>query len=300
MSLGFFSTGEVYSLSCALLWATGVILFRISGQRVSPVALNLFKNSVGLLLLAITLPILGVPYLPTTATTGDWVALAVSGAVGIGVADTLFFASLNRLGAGGSAIVDSLYSPFVILSAFIYLHESIGWNVILSMVLMSAAILIGTWQPARSPRVGDRRATTTGIALGVAGVLLMSLGLVIVKPVLEHANAWWVTTVRLVAGVLFLTIQGALPKHRKQVLAILRPGPAWRVAVPAGIIGCYLAMITWIYGMKLTLASVASVLNQASTLFVVVLAAIFLKERITLRKGVAVAMAFGGAVLVSW
>ena len=77
-------------------------------------------------------------------------------------------------------------------------------------------------------------------------MFLMAIGLVVVKPVLEHANAWWVTTMRLVAGVAFLTIHGAMPKHRAAVLAILKPGPAWRIAVPAGIIGCYLAMITWI------------------------------------------------------
>lgn len=299
MSLGFFSAGELYSLSCAVIWAVGVILFRVSGERVSPVALNLFKNSVGLFLFLVTLPLIGVPYFPATTTT-DVLALVLSGVVGIGVADSLFFAALNRLGAANSAIVDCLYSPFVILCAFAYLHEPIGWQVLAAMALMTTAILVGTWQPRATGRSMDRRTVAAGVAYGVAGVLLMAIGLVIVKPVLEHANAWWVTTMRLVAGTAFLAIQGALPKHRAAVLAILRPGRAWRVAVPAGIIGCYLAMITWISGMQLTLASIAGVLNQSSTLFVVLLAAIFLKERLTLRKGVAVVMAFGGAVLVSW
>ena len=300
MSLGFFSAGELYSLSCAVIWAVGVILFRVSGESVSPVALNLFKNSVGLILFLVTLPIIGVPFFPATTTSTDVLALVLSGVVGIGVADSLFFAALNRLGAANSAIVDCLYSPFVILCAFAYLHEPIGWQVLVAMVLMTAAILVGTWQPGMTDRSKDRRTVLVGVAFGVAGVFLMAVGLVIVKPVLEHANAWWVTTMRLIAGTAFLAIQGALPRHRAAVVSILRPGRAWRVAVPAGVIGCYLAMITWISGMQLTLASIAGVLNQSSTLFVVLLAAIFLKERLTLRKGVAVVMAFGGAVLVSW
>jgi drug/metabolite transporter (DMT)-like permease len=299
MSLGFLSAGELYSLSCAFIWAIAVILFRVSGERTEPVALNLFKNAVGLLLFVVTLPLIGVPFLPDGTSTADLVALTISGVVGIGIADSLFFASLNRLGAGNTAIVDSLYSPFVILCAFVYLHEPIGAKVLASMALMTAAILVGTWEPSLPKGSEERKRVTAGILLGVLGVFLMAIGLVIVKPVLEHADAWWVATMRLVAGTAFLAIQGFLPRHRASVLAILRPSRAWRVAVPAGIIGCYLAMITWIAGMKLTLASIASVLNQTSTLFVVLFAAVVLKERLTWRRGAAVAMAFVGAVLVS-
>ncbi len=300
MSLGFLSAGELYSLSCAFIWAIAVILFRVSGERTEPVALNLFKNAVGLLLFVVTLPLIGVSFLPEGTSTADIVALTISGVVGIGIADSLFFASLNRLGAGNTAIVDSLYSPFVILCAFVYLHEPIGAKVLAAMALMTAAILVGTWEPSLPKGSEDRKRVTAGVLLGVLGLFLMAIGLVIVKPVLEHADAWWVATMRLVAGTAFLAIQGFLPRHRAGVLAILRPSRAWRVAVPAGIIGCYLAMITWIAGMKFTLASIASVLNQTSTLFVVLFAAVVLKERLTWRRGAAVAMAFVGAVLVSW
>lgn len=300
MTLGFLSAGELYSLSCALIWAVGVILFRIGGMRASPVALNLFKNSIGLGLFLVTLPLLGISYLPEDTTTADLVALAVSGVIGIGIADTLFFAGLNRLGAGNSAIVDSLYSPFVILCAFVYLHEPIGWRVLVAMALMTSAILIGTWEPSLPHEPGERKRVAAGVAFGLSGILLMAFGLVVAKPVLEHANAWWVSAARLVAGTAFLAVQGMLPKHRADVAATFRPSRAWRVTLPAGIIGCYLAMITWIAGMKLTLASIASVLNQTSTLFVVVLAAIFLKEKLTARKAAAVAIALVGAVLVSW
>ncbi len=300
VTLSFFSTGEFYSLFCALIWAVAVILFRISGQRTSPVALNLFKNSVGLLLFFVTLPLIGVPFLPSEATRADLIALAISGVLGIGIADSLFFASLNRLGAGNTAIVDSLYSPFVILCAFLYLQESIGWKVLVAMGLMTLAILLGTWEPSVPKSPEERRRLFTGIGLGIAGLLLMAFGLVVAKPVLEHANAWWVTTMRLLAGTAFLAVQGALPKYRADVIAAFRPSRAWRVNVPAAIIGCYLAMITWILGMKLTLASIASVLNQTSTLFVLLLAALFLKEKLTVRRSLAVLMAFVGAVLVSW
>ena len=44
----------------------------------------------------------------------DYLLVLVSGALGIGIADTLFFKCLNTLGAGLTAIIDCLYSPFTI------------------------------------------------------------------------------------------------------------------------------------------------------------------------------------------
>ena len=300
MSIGFLSAGELYALSCAVIWAVAVILFRKSGASIAPVALNFFKNVIGLALFVVTLPLLGVPFFPPSASLSDWISLIVSGVLGIALADSLFFASLNRLGAGNAAIVDCLYSPFVVLCAFLYLREPISSVVLLAMLLMTAAILVGTWQP-RSPRSpAERKRLVEGIALGAVGILLMAVGVVLAKPVLEHADGWWVTTMRLAAGVAFLAVQAATPRHRASVIDAFRPNRMWWISVPGGVIGCYFAMITWILGMKYTLASTASVLNQSSTLFVVLLAAVFLGERLTFRKGAAVGLAVVGAVIVSW
>ncbi|MCK5597260.1 MAG: DMT family transporter, partial [Candidatus Eisenbacteria sp.] len=79
----------------------------------------------------------------------------------------------------------------------------------------------------------------------------------------------------------------------------LRPSRSWRVAVPAAVLGGYVAMIVWVAGMKYTQASTASILNQTSAVFVLPLAAILLHERVTLRKLAAVAMAVGGVALVT-
>ncbi|MCU0694831.1 MAG: DMT family transporter [Polyangiaceae bacterium] len=261
-------------------------------------ALNLFKSTVGLAMFLVTLPMIGVPLQPAGATAADWMQLIVSGVLGIGVADTLFLASLNRLGAGTTAVVDGLYSPFVILCAWVYLGEPIGSAVLIAMALMIGAILLSTSFAAVRGRAPKQVAS--GIALGVAGIFLMSVGLVIAKPVLAHSDAWWVTTVRLAAGTIFLAIQATTRQNRADVVRTFRPSRTWRLTVPAGMIGCYLAMITWILGLKYTFASKASVLNQTSTVFVVLLAALFLKEQLTARRGLAVGLAMAGATLVTW
>ena len=292
--------GEIFSLGSALLWAVAVILFRQGGRHFPPVALNLFKDVVGLGLFLLTLPLLGIRFSPAATPAGDWLVLLPSGALGIGLSDTLFFASLNRLGAAGSAIVDSLYSPFVVLVAALFLHEPVGPGLLVAMALMVGAILLGTEGPAGAsvPHL-DRGQLWLGVGLGAMAMLLMACSVVIAKPVLARCDPWWATTVRLIGGVALLAVQvAARRQHRADVRRIFRPGPGWRVTLPAALVGSYLAMIVWIAGMKLTHASVASVLNQASTLFVLVLAALFLREPLYPRRVLAICMGFAAGVIV--
>ncbi len=300
MVFGVLGLGEFYSLLCAVVWAFAIILFRKSGERVSPIALNVFKTSFALGLFLVTLPLVGVPYWSSEIQLTTWFALFLSGAIGIGIADTMFFESLNRLGAANAAIVDCLYSPFVFMCAAIYLHEPMRLSVILALLLMVFAIVVGTWEPRSNPArlVMDRR-NIIGVVLGILAALFMAIGIVIAKPALASANAWWATTVRLTGGLAFLSVRGAVSSDRKHIIASLIPSRQWFTTVPAAVIGTYFALFLWISGMKLTFASVSSVLTQTSTIFVMIFAAIFLKERLTGRKIAAVCIAFVGVVFAA-
>jgi drug/metabolite transporter (DMT)-like permease len=132
----------------------------------------------------------------------------------------------------------------------------------------------------------------------VVSMALMAVGIVIAKPVLNQVDPWWAATVRVLGGTLFLAGQGLLPRHRPAVRACFRPSPVWRLTVPAAVIGAYVAMVIWVMGFKHTAAGIAGVLNQTSNIFVLILAALFLRERITARKVAAIALAFVGAVVV--
>jgi drug/metabolite transporter (DMT)-like permease len=58
-------------------------------------------------------------------------------------------------------------------------------------------------------------------------------------------------------------------------------------------------MICWIGGMKHVEVSVATTLNQLSTIFIFVLAIVFLKEPLTWRRTLAIGLAFCGGLLVA-
>ncbi|MBM4394904.1 MAG: DMT family transporter [Deltaproteobacteria bacterium] len=299
MGQAFPGFGEACSALCALVWAFAVILFRKSGDHFPPVVLNLFKGLVGLSMMLVTLPLVGVDYVPAGTTAGDWGILLLSGTLGIGVADSLFFASLNRIGAGRFAVIDSLYSPSVIFWSLLLLSEPLGPMLPVAVALMGAATVIGSWRPEEATRAHDRRDAWTGILLGVAAVVIMAFGIVLAKPALDRTDPWWATTVRLVGGVAFLAVQGMTPAHRAATLAALRPGPAWRVAIPGSVLGAWLSMLLWVFGMKYTYTTTASVLNQTTNMWVILLAAVFLREPLRARHYLAVALGFGAGWLAT-
>ena len=89
-----------------IIFLLGLVLatwgFLLLGPRRS-LGLNFFKSIVSIVLILGTMLVLRDPIFPKIPFK-NYGLLLLSGAVGIGAADTLLFASLNRLGAGLSGI----------------------------------------------------------------------------------------------------------------------------------------------------------------------------------------------------
>jgi len=117
--------GEFYALVCALLWASAVVLYKYIGDSLSANTLNLVKNIIGLSLLLPTALIFEGLALPALSLN-EWLIVIASGYFGIAVADTWYLQALRYLGAGRTAIVASLYSPFVVILSIIFLGEQLA------------------------------------------------------------------------------------------------------------------------------------------------------------------------------
>ncbi|MDD8025959.1 MAG: DMT family transporter [Acidobacteriota bacterium] len=288
--------GEILSIGAALTWAVALVLFRVVGRDVHPLAVNLFKNALGVILLVPTIILLGKPLLPALPFS-DYAVFIISGIIGIAVADTLVLASLNKLGAELLAIVDCAYSPFVIGLSFLFLGERMDavQSAGVALIVLAVLIISSRKSDARVPR----RDLVQGILLGVASVFLMAAGIVMVKPLLGRTPILWGTMIRLVGGGAAVAVFLAFHPRRREYLRPLGSAKTLALLVPGSIFATYLSNGFWLAGMRLTKASVASALNQLSTIFIFVLAAMFLKEKPTVRKLIAVALAFAGALLIS-
>ncbi len=287
--------GELFSLMSAVLWALAVIFFRKSGERVHPLALNSFKNFFAFILLIPTIYIFNESLLMRVPVRYYLIPI-LSGVIGIGIGDTLFLSSLNFLGAGLTSIVVCMYSPFVIALSILFLDEHLLPTQIVGAVLIILAILIAS---LKKKGEGTRpKRLWLGIFLGVLASVAMASGIVIVKPLLLSLPLLWVTEIRLLGGIIVLAVILGLIPDRVRVVNSLIKTKSWTYSITGALIGAYLAMVVWLAGMKYTQASIASVLNQTSTIFVFIFAGIILKEPISLRRILGIVLAFIGSLLV--
>ncbi len=295
MLTSFAYLGETNAILTAIIWACAVILFKKSGERVHPIGLNLFKDMLAIVLLLPTLWIFGETLLYDAPVSDYWILLA-SGALGIGISDTFFFMCLNRLGAGLTAIVDCFYSPFIIGLSILWLSESLTILQVMGTILIISAVLTAVERGGHSKI--SQRDLIKGILYGLLAMLTVAVSIVAVKPVLERSPLLWVSEIRLIGGVIMLILILLLHPQRRKILISVVSVERWGYTLSGSFVGAYVALVFWLGGMKFTQASTAAALNQTSSIFIFILAFLFLKEPITLRRTIGIILGVGGAFMV--
>lgn len=285
--------GELLSIAAAATWALGVILYRRLGVTLSPLGLNLLKNAlVAVLMLPTLLVVHGLAW-PGLALS-SWLIALLSGAIGIALADTLYFKALNELGAGRMGVIGNLFSPFVIVLSFVFLDERLAWLQVLGFVLVMAGVMI-VERPERHA-AGPKSGLGRGVLIGAAAVFCNAAAIVMVKPVLETEPFFWVAFIRLLGGLGALL---GIYLHRPERIALPPWGRVpWRTLVLAAAVGQYLSMLLWLGGYKYTSASVASILNETASIFILLFAWLLLREPLGVRKLVGVLTTFFGVAVM--
>jgi drug/metabolite transporter (DMT)-like permease len=283
--------GEALSLGSALSWALAVVLFKRALSH-SPAATNLFKNVLAIILLGATALALEIPW--PDRSPENWARLAISGICGIAIADTLFFASLSRVGAGFMGIIECAYAPFVVLFSVLLLGERLSMAFGIGALAVVAGVLIAG--SGELSTTSSRKELGGGFLMGIGSVALMGFGIVLAKPALETSHVVEASLTRLVFGTGALAVWILARPRAREVMSILTDPSAWRTLGPAAFIGTYVTMLLWIGGMKHAEASVSGILCQLSTVFTLALGALILKEKLSKRHWAGAALAMVGAL----
>lgn len=280
------------AIGCAVAWALAVMAWRRL-KHLEPVALNLFKTGLASALLILTMMALGIR-LDLERSLGDWVGLVLSGVLGLAVADTLFLAGLRRIDASVAAVTDCAYSPTVLLLSAVFLREPMRATLLVGAPLVVVGLLVVSWTRGQSRGAAIDKG---GVALAVGGVILTAVAVVMAQPALQRSDLIEATTVRLVAGAAGLLLAQLVAGRGRQALSLFRPQPAWKLAIPATVLGTYIAMILWLGGMKYGTASRAALLNQSAVVFVLLLSR-FTGEPVPLRRWIGAGIAVAGVVVI--
>jgi drug/metabolite transporter (DMT)-like permease len=294
--------GELAALVAALLWALATVMFGRLGKALTPLVLNLTKGAIALGLVLLTLLALG------QSTAGlDAKAIAIlglSGIIGIGLGDTAYFATINRLGPRRALLLETLAPPMGALLALIFLQETLGGRAWLGIALTLAGVgwVVVERVPEGAPlqeNLGQGQADRLGLMYGVLAALGQATGAVLSRAALANTavDPLWSTLLRLGGGSLMIL---ALLRAQGPVGGQLRPLRSPRLlggVALAAVLGTYLAIYLQQTALKYAATGVAQALTATSPLFVLPVAAAT-GDRVSLRAIVGAAVALAGVVLL--
>jgi drug/metabolite transporter (DMT)-like permease len=316
--------GEMAALTAAFLWAAATLMFGALGRQLSPLVLNGVKGIFAMGFIVVTLAVrqagaeasVNLLHLPLQATA----YLLLSGVVGIGLGDTAYFATINRLGARRSLLLETLAPPVTAVLAWGFLAENLSAISILGMVLTLVGIawVISERVPGREPVKWG-----AGIKIALLAVVCQAAGAVLSRAALADTavDPLWSSLLRLSAGLAFMAVLAVLQPKRlgeyqpfepkalteelteawpshwqirwQNSLAALKQPPLLGGVALAAFLGTYLGIWLQQVALKYTAAGIAQALLATSPLFVLPMAAA-LGDRVSLRATLGAAVALGG------
>ena len=291
--------GEILSLGSAITWGISVSLFKIIGNSVSPYILNPLKNTIGTVLFVLTTLLVSDISAVNALSTNEALILALSGIIGITIADVLFLISLNILGTSRSAIINTIYSPMVIMLAYFILDESLTFADIVGGLMILLSILYLSFNQEKS----NISNLNKGLIIGILAYSLMALGIIMVKPILNRFSnsiemQLWIIILRLIPGTLLSYITMNFMMKKKEIFLQLSNKKIWPIILLGSFLGTYVGFAMWVIGMAKTSASIASILNQTSTIFIAFFGWLILKETFSRKMMICFFISIIGAFII--
>lgn len=251
-------------------------------------AMNLFKGLVALGIMGILL--LGSGFSPLNVQLVS--VLVLSGLIGIFLGDTLYFMALVRLGPRIALLLGTLIPITAALMAIVLLGERISMTASLGIVLTLTGVGYVLWE--RAPDQSRSHQWRSGLLLGLAFVLANAMGIILTKIGVENVSAMEASFIRSLSALAGLLTWGMATAALGRWVAPLKNKRLLVLLLFASFIGAFLGTWLSVVALKYTDAAVAATLNSTSPIFVLPLAAILLKEKISLRAVTGACLAIAG------
>ena len=294
--LGF--SGELFALLAAFLWAFSSVLFSDLGKTIKPVELNLIKGIGAILLLTISSLLL-------KETVGSLslqviLLLFISGAIGIGFGDTMYFEAINSIGPRRSLLISTIAPIITAVLALIFLDEKIAPLAWIGVVVTTLGITLVITQMRGRDEV-ESRINRKGLVFAFLFAIAQAVGAVISRWALTETSISPLQSavVRLFAGIAFLFVWiavrhvklGEWTKAGKDSLK------TWRIVLVVIVLGAYFPLWLQQLSFKNTAVGIAQTLLATAPLFILPMTALR-KDKAGLKEILGVIVSVAGIAIL--
>lgn len=281
------------ALGSAASWAVGSILFKRIGETVTPFGMTLSKGIVSIFLLGAVLLFIGYDSISTSSV----IMLCISGVLGITIGDTLFFAALRDLGPNTLIVFFMIGQIMTALLAVVFLGEIPPLKAWVGIVMTIIGIATVLWIKIMGE--GGKGATgIRGIILGALFMISMSFSVIIAKPALASMSTIWATFIRMTAGTLGMLAFGMATRKVGEWLNPLRETKIILFFIASVCVVTFGGFWLSIVAIKYVDVAIANTVGATEPLFIIPLALIYLKERISALEILGTLLAVCGVILI--
>ena len=276
--------GELAALGAALAWAAGGLLLKRLSASFHSLLLVQIRCISAVILFAIILIASG-GFVPLSLVPVRYAVMAVVGTfLTIGVGESLFVQSLRYIDLSRAyPILICGYPLVTLILSFLFLHEELSGLMLLGALL----VLTGLYLVARpsGPLVARFSFASSGEKTGMLLILLAVLasggGTILVRQGMQGLDPTLANFLRLLGTAILL-----FPFTLSRWAGLGARKGDWRTmgsAVLSGALSLGLGGVLFLLALKESGAALTSVLSSTSSLFLLPMAVLFLKEKVTIK-----------------
>ena len=282
--------GIMAALGSAASWAFATVVFDRLGKVIPAAGMTFFKGLFSLVLMIILIFCTGGF---DHVGMHDFFFLALSGIVGISIGDTLFFCSLQDLGAKVQVLyfmlgqVVTMFLSFLLLGEILSIREYIGATILLCGIMI---VTIG--------KQVDHPNKMRGIIGGFASILCFSLSSIMVKVSIADVGVPTATFWRMFFSTVSIMFIGFTSKRFVTWYTPLRQTKTLLLFLLNVVVITYGGFLLSMMAIKHITVSLASVLSATEPVFVLMLAYFINQERVSKREMLGAIITISGLLII--
>ena len=278
------------SLAGACYGSAGVLGKMLMNTGLQPETVVMYRVSLGFLILATAFLILNPTSLKVKLEKIPY--LMVCGIVGVVVGILTYFYAVKLISASIAVILLYTYPVFALVLAKIF----VGERITLLKIFAATLVLVGCFLTVKGYSLTYLKLTGLGVVFGLISGFSYSIYMVLSKIMLKDVNEAAVIFYTLGFGSLVLLLNNLF----NQTLLVSLESNVWVLIALIAIIPTTLAFTFLIFGLKYLEASRASIYSTFEIVSAILLAFIFLGERLEIFQGLGAILVVFSIFLIYW